>query len=98
MQNIKLLSIIPTEENSSKKFTATFNVDNKIKKVSFGAKGYSDYTIHKDKARMERYQNRHSNDRIHEPLTPGALSWYILWGPYTSLKKNISFYKATFNV
>jgi hypothetical protein len=31
------------------------------KKVHFGQQGYSDYTIHKDKARMERYLNRHRN-------------------------------------
>jgi hypothetical protein len=29
------------------------------KTVSFGAKGYSDYTIHKDPARKHNYLNRH---------------------------------------
>ena len=89
-----LIELIPSWRKG-KKWAAVF--DNHPT-VHFGAANYQDYTIHKDKARMERYQNRHSNDRIHDPLTPGALSWYILWGPYTSLKKNIAFYKATFNV
>ncbi len=29
------------------------------KTISFGAKGMSDYTIHKDSKRKERYINRH---------------------------------------
>jgi hypothetical protein len=29
------------------------------KTVHFGATGYSDYTIHKDKERMQRYNSRH---------------------------------------
>jgi hypothetical protein len=28
-------------------------------KVSFGAKGYQDFTIHKDEDRKQRYINRH---------------------------------------
>ncbi len=30
-------------------------------KVSFGAKGYEDYTIHKDIERRDRYRIRHKN-------------------------------------
>jgi hypothetical protein len=44
----------------SKKKTKKYDLiqpDGKI--ISFGAKGMSDYTIHHDKARKERYINRH---------------------------------------
>ena len=42
--------------NSIHKFMAIFP-DGHV--TRFGRKGYSDYTKHKDKARMERYLNRH---------------------------------------
>lgn len=54
----------------------------------FGATGYSDYTLHKCKARRARYRKRHRKDRIHDPFKPGALSWWILWGNSTSLETN----------
>jgi hypothetical protein len=39
------------------KFTAEFPDGHR---VSFGLKGYSDYTLHKDKMRMKRYVGRHA--------------------------------------
>lgn len=34
----------------------------KIKTIHYGAKGYSDYTIHKDKERRKRFRARHKCD------------------------------------
>ena len=48
--------IIKKSTNIDKKFDAV--IDGK-KKISFGAKGYSDYTKHKDKDRKDRYIDRH---------------------------------------
>jgi hypothetical protein len=49
--------------------------------VDFGQKGYSDYTKHKDPARMRRYLQRHA--RMHEnwrnPRTAGFWSRWLLW-------------------
>ena len=59
----------------------------RIKKISFGAKGYSDYTIHKDKERRQRYRTRHIKDKIKNPLYAGFWSMWILWGQYTDIKK-----------
>lgn len=56
------------------------------KKVSFGAKSYEDYTIHKDKERRRRYRIRHKHDRITDPSAPGFWSWWVLWGNSTNLK------------
>ena len=39
------------------KFTAEFPDGHH---VSFGLRGYSDYTLHKDRARMKRYVGRHA--------------------------------------
>jgi len=41
--------------NKQKKFDAIFP----DKKVSFGARGYEDYTTHKDPKRKENYLKRH---------------------------------------
>jgi len=50
--------------------------------VHFGADGYSDYTIHKDPERMERYMTRHQRreDWTKSGLgTAGFWSRWILW-------------------
>lgn len=44
-------------KNGKHKFTAVFPDGSR---VSFGLQGYSDYTIHKNKARMESYVRRHA--------------------------------------
>jgi hypothetical protein len=52
------------------------------KTVHFGAKGMSDYTIHKDKERMRRYENRHKNREVWGKSgikTAGFWSKWILW-------------------
>lgn len=54
--------------------------DKKIKTISFGASGYSDYPTHKDIARKEKYIQRHkSNENWKDPLTPGFWSRWLLW-------------------
>lgn len=81
-----------------KKFTAIFMRNGRLKRVNFGASGYFDYTSHHDKARRERYRQRHIRDNLSNPLSPGALSWYILWGNSTSLRKNLSDYIKKFSL
>ena len=51
--------IIKPSKNQNKKFDAI--IDGK-KKISFGQAGASDYTIHKDAERKERYINRHKKN------------------------------------
>jgi len=65
--------------NSVHKFMAVFP-DGQI--VRFGRKGYSDYTKHRDKARMERYLNRHrgrENWGRSGAKTAGFWSRWLLW-------------------
>lgn len=83
----------------AKKYDAIFETpDGKEKTVSFGAAGMSDFTIHKDEARKERYLNRHrKNEHWNKPDTPGALSRYILWNKKT-LKASVRDYKKRFGV
>ncbi len=37
-------------------------ITNDNKKIYFDASGYSDFTIHKDEARKQRYIKRHNNE------------------------------------
>jgi hypothetical protein len=57
------------------------------KTVAFGDAKMSDYTIHKDKERRERYRTRHQHDRIDDPYAPGFWSWWSLWGESSDLAK-----------
>ena len=55
-------------------------IDNKT--VHFGAKNYSDFTIHKDRSRMHRYENRHrsrENWTKSGIKTAGFWSKWVLW-------------------
>lgn len=64
----------------------------RLRKVSYGAKGASDYTKHKDRARRERYRTRHAGDRIADPYAPGFWSWWHLWG--VSADSGVAFRQA----
>ena len=64
--------LIQPSKKADKKFDAI--IDGK-KTVSFGAKGYSDFTQHKDPARKQRYLNRHkARENWADPTTAGSLS------------------------
>lgn len=66
-------------DNNTHKFMAIFSNG---KTVRFGRKGYSDYTIHKDKARMERYLIRHKKRESwgrNGKYTAGFWSRWLLW-------------------
>ena len=84
--------------NPEKKWDAVFEKEGKEKVVSFGAKGYSDFTKHKDVTRKARYIKRHSGmgEDWNKPDTPGALSRWILWnkpslkGSLRDLRKRFS--------
>jgi hypothetical protein len=80
------------------KLKAVFEIDGKLKTVSFGAKGYSDMTQHKDEERKKRYIARHSAlENWSDPTARGTLSRYILWNKPT-LSASISDFKRRFHV
>ena len=91
---------IKPSTQKNKKLMAIFYDDNgkKIKTVHFGAKGMSDFTIHKDKERKERYLDRHrKRENWNAPMTAGALSRWILWNKPT-LQGSIRDYKKRFKL
>lgn len=70
------------------------------KTVHFGAKGYSDYTIHKDPERKKRYIDRHKSNEdwsIKGINTAGFWSRWLLWNEPT-LKESIKSTEDKFGI
>ena len=93
------LKTLRRSRNPEKKWDAVFEKDGKEKVVAFGAKGYSDFTKHKNVTRKARYIKRHSGMGEHwnNPDTPGALSRWILWNK-PSLKGSLRDFKKRFSL
>lgn len=108
------LCSIETSDKKDKKYDAKFRekgcpcsrtkspeCGKKEKIVSFGAKGYDDYTTTSPKEREEKkklYLARHkAREDWNDPVTPGALSRWILWNKKT-LKASITDFKKRFNL
>ena len=69
------------------------------RRVSFGAKGYQDYTQHHDPLRRANYLSRHrARENWRDPMTPGALSRWLLWGDSTSLQTNVQAFRRRFHL
>ena len=71
-------------KSGPKKFEAKFfdKEGKKVKTVRFGAKGYEDYTIHKDPERKKKYVIRHQKKEDWTRAgkhTPGFWSRWLLW-------------------
>lgn len=95
---MKLLKLIPSP-NPKKKWRVLIEHDGKEKTVDFGAKGMSDYTIHKDPKRRELYIKRHSGmgEDWTDPLTSGFWSRWALWEKPT-IQESLKFIKKRFNL
>jgi hypothetical protein len=82
----------------AKKYDAIFEDEGREKTISFGAAGMSDFTLHHDEERKERYLNRHrKRENWDKPDTPGALSRFILWNKKT-IKASLKDFKKRFNI
>ena len=82
----KAISLGASDLRKSKKKGKKYDVIYKGKIISFGAKGMSDFTIHKDPARRDRYRTRHSKIKLKDgrlaykvKTQPAFWSYYILW-------------------
>ena len=73
--------IIKPSNKPDKKYMAI--IDDR-KTIHFGAKNYSDFTIHKDEERKQRYLARHKkNENWNDPLTASFYATNILWNKPT---------------
>jgi hypothetical protein len=95
---LKLLRI-SRSHNPEKKLDAVFEKDNgRTKSISFGAKGYEDFTTHHDEERKNRYLKRHNkHEDWNKPDSAGALSRWILWNKST-VQSSIRDYKSKFGL
>ena len=108
MDNYKLLQLRKSHRKD-KKYDAILLVNDEVTKiVSFGAKKlidgkyipYSDFTIHKDVDRKERYLDRHREREDWTKtgvLTPGFWSRWVLWNKPT-LTESIKDVTKRFNL
>lgn len=93
-RGLKLIKIVKSPR-SEKKLRAYFSDGTH---TDFGATGYSDFTLHKDPERRDRYDSRHKRrEDWNNPKTAGSLSKWVLWNK-PSLKASISDYKRRFNL
>lgn len=91
---MKLLSLSESSRKC-KKYVAIFDDG---KKIHFGAKGYEDYTLHKDDERKIKYIQRHrKRENWSDPTAPGTLSRYLLWNKKTLLE-SLKDFRKRFNV
>ena len=79
-----------------------FIITESNKKVYFGASGYSDFTIHKDEARKQRYIDRHKKNESKYWNksgidTPSFWSVFLLWNKPT-IKESYMDIKKRFNI
>lgn len=101
-KSVKFDKVVIVKSDRDKKFKAVFtNKEGKKKTIHFGAKGMSDYTIHKDEKRKARYLARHNPKVTKEnwsvPDTPASLSRWILWNK-KSYNESLKDYKKRFKL
>jgi hypothetical protein len=73
-------------------------ITNDNKKVYFGQASASDFTIHKDEARKQRYINRHQkNENWNNKDSAGAWSRWLLWNKPT-IKESYEYIRKKFNI
>ena len=93
-----IVKITKSNLENKKMMAIFYDRTKKLKTVHFGANGYSDYTIHKDPERKQRYMERHQkNENWGDPMSAGTLALYILWNKPT-IKESIKDYKKKFGI
>ena len=98
---LKLLRVVPTP-TLSKKYAAVFVLPNgRQRTVRFGTASNFTYVSNPRKTARDRaaYIARHRVNENHgDPLTPGALSRWLLWGESRSLARNTAAFRRRFRL
>ena len=72
--------------------------DGRTKTIHFGDSNGSTYIDHKDKNKRKNYLARHVVNEDWDEINAGSASAFILWGPSTSLNKNLENYLRRFKI
>ena len=90
--------IIKKSTNKNKKFMIIITSDNRKKTLYIGSQGMSDYTIHKNDERKQRYIQRHKKrENWNDIYSRGFYSRWILWNKKT-IKSSIADTNKRFNL
>ena len=96
------MTIKEADAKTKKRYTAIFRLHKggKVIKIThFGQVGGKTYLDEGNKKKRSAFRARHKGDlKTKDYKRPGFLSFYLLWGEHTSLKKNIDDYKNKFNL
>jgi len=96
---MKLVSIKRAGDNIHKFVVVVEKDDGSRKTIRFGAAGMSDYTMHRDEARRQRYLDRHrAREDWNDPLTAGFWSKHLLWGDTPSFAQNLALTKKRYDL
>jgi hypothetical protein len=96
---MKLAKVLKANDGKHKYVAVFVSPLGHQKTVKFGAHGMDDFTLTHDQDQRARYLKRHNKDlTTKDPTKAGFLSYYILWGPSTSITENIHSYKRKFNL
>ena len=90
----------PSKKENKKLMVTVFHKDGSKKTIHFGGKGYSDFTRHKDKDRMKRYEIRHKSRENWNKAgikTSGVWAKWMLWSK-PSLTSAIRYTENKFNI
>lgn len=91
---------IGKSDRAEKKYKAVFYNEERKKLITihFGQRGANDYTITHDDEARERYVERHKDrEDWSNPVSAGALSYYLLWTE-KSMAKAFNKYLQKFNL
>ena len=88
-------AVITTSPLKTKRYKVVITEGDKKKTIHFGAKGYENFTIHKDNERKYRYIDRHKQrEDFQDPFTAGFWALHTLWnkptiqGSLNDIKRN----------
>ena len=99
MVKTKLLGVYPSPMKS-KRLVALFDINGELKMVNFGAKSKT-YLDHKDDDKRDEYVRQQATSGTADwgdPLDPGTLSIFLLYGDHSNLGLNIDRFKKTFKL
>ena len=83
---MKVVRMVQANDGKNKYMVYIRDDNDKIHTVKFGAKGYSNFTKHKNPMRKQRYITRHQkreNWGKSGAFTPGFWSRWVLWNKPT---------------
>ena len=86
------------EKSNRKNKKYKISSDEPKRTIHFGAKGYEDYTIHRDKQRKKMYIKRHKKREDWTDIdTAGFWARYILWNKL-SLEESVNDVQKKFDI